>query len=144
MNTMNCSPRRMHKGSHFGSWPMYFEDLMKGKDMATNVPAVNIIANENDWQIEVSAPGFTKENFKVNLEKDVLTVSAEYKTESDNTEKNYSRREFSCASFSRTFRVQESNVDIEKITAGYENGILTITLPKIGIEAKKSVNINIQ
>lgn len=134
----------MHRGSHFGSWPMYFEDMMKGKDMASNVPSVNIIANENDWQIEMSAPGFSKEDFKVSMEKDVLTVSAEHKTASDKTEKNYSRREFTVGSFSRTFHVKENIVNTENITASYENGILNITLPKLIIEPKKSVNINIQ
>ena len=145
MNALKFSPaRRMHTGSLFGTWPTYFEDIMNGKDFAGFVPAVNVAENENDWQIEVSAPGFSKEDFKINFEKDVLTISAEHKTEDGKKEKNYTRREFSYGSFSRVFRVKENTVDVEKIAATYENGILAITLPKLNAEPKKGVTINIQ
>jgi HSP20 family protein len=145
MNALKFSPRRMmHPGSVFGAWPSYFEDMMNGKDYAGFVPAVNVAENENNWQIEVSAPGFAKEDFKINLEKDMLTISAEHKTEGEKKEKNYTRREFSYGSFSRAFRVKENTVDVEKIAAVYENGILVITLPKLVAEPKKGVTISIQ
>lgn len=139
MNTLRFSPaRRMHPGSIFGSWPMYFEDMMKGKDFAGFVPSVNISENDKEWHIEVSAPGFSKEDFKINLEKDVLTISAEHKTETGKEEKNYTRREFSFGSFSRAFRVKENTIDTEKISATYENGILNIALPKFIAEPQKT------
>lgn len=141
----NCAPsRRMHRGNYFGSWPMHFEDLMRGKDFAGQVPAVNIIENDNDWKVEVSAPGFSKEDFKINLESNILTVSAEHKAEATTEQKNYSRREFSPGSFSRSFRVKENSVNVENISASYDNGILNITLPKLVAEPKKGVNIQIQ
>lgn len=141
---MNCSPKnRMHRGLNFGNWPLYFEDILSGKDFASGVPSVNVIENETEWKIEVAAPGFAKEDFNVSLDKDVLTISAEHKSESGKTEKNYTRREFSFGSFKRTFRVKEDSVDVEKITAVYENGILNITLPKMVVEPKKGMTINI-
>ena len=145
MNTVNCSPRhRMNRGLAFGSWPLYFEDMMNGKDFATHVPSVNVIENENDWKIEVAAPGFAKEDFKVNLEKEVLTISAEHKAEAEKAEKNYTRREFSFGSFTRSFKVKENSIDIPKISAAYENGVLNIVLPKLIAEPKRGVTIDIK
>lgn len=145
MITNNCSPKhRMHRHPFFSTWPMYFEDIVRGKDYADNVPSVNIAESDNAWLIEVSAPGFAKEDFKVNLEKNVLTVSAEHKNESKVEEMNYMRREFSRASFSRSFRIRESEVSAEKIAAVYENGILNITIPKTNAEENKGITINIQ
>lgn len=141
---MNCSPRRMHRG-YYNAWPSLFDEMINGKKATdNNVPSVNISDNESNWQIEVSAPGFMKEDFKLNFEKDTLTVSAEHKTDAAKTEKNYTRREFSFSSFSRSFRVKESSIEAEKITATYESGILNITLPKRNKEEKKGVTINIQ
>lgn len=145
MNTMNCSPRRMHRG-YINNWPSLFDEMLSGKNASnnSNLPSVNISDNETNWHIEVSAPGFAKEDFKVNFEKDVLTVSAETISDSEKAEKNYTRREFSVGSFSRSFRVKESSVEAEKITAVYDNGILNITLPKRNAEEKKGLSINIQ
>lgn len=132
MNTLKFSPaRRMFPASFFGTLPTYFEDVMNGKDFAGYVPSVNVSENDKEWHIEVSAAGFKKEDFKINLEKDLLTISAEHKAELNKEEKNYTRREFSYGSFSRSFRIKENTVDVEKIGAGYENGILNITLPKL-------------
>lgn len=144
MYTANCNQKNgMHAGRAFGSWPLFFEDMMRGKDFAGHVPAVNIIENESDWKLEVSAPGFVKEDFKISLENNVLTVSAEHKTDAEKEQKNYTRREFSYGSFSRSFRVKENSVDMEKVSAAYENGVLKITLPKLVTEPKKGFSINI-
>jgi HSP20 family protein len=77
----------------------------------------------------MAAPGLTKEDFKINVENDVLTVSNEKKTETSEKNEKYTRKEFSYSSFLRSFTLPEI-VDMEKINAGYENGILTLTLPK--------------
>jgi HSP20 family protein len=131
MNALKFSPaRRMYPSSFFGSLPSFFEDALNGKDFAQHVPSVNVSENDKEWHIELSAPGFSKEDFKINLEKEVLTISAEHKTEEKKEEKNYTRREFSYGSFSRSFRIKEDTVDTEKIAAAYENGILNLTLPK--------------
>jgi HSP20 family protein len=140
MNTLKFSPgRSMFPHPFFGTFATRFEDAMTGKDYANFVPSVNIAETEKEWQIEVSAPGFKKEDFKINLEKSTLTISAEQKADETKTEKNYSRREFSYGSFSRSFRIKENTVDVEKIAAAYDNGILNITLPKMVAEPAKEV-----
>jgi HSP20 family protein len=134
----------MFPSSFFGTLPAYFEDAFNGKDFASYVPSVNLAENDKEWSIEVSAPGFSKEDFKINLEKEVLTISADHKAEVNKNERNYTRREFSYGSFSRSFRIKENTVDVEKIGAAYENGILNITLPKLTVEPeKKSKEIRI-
>jgi HSP20 family protein len=140
MNMLKFSPgRRMFPSSFFGALPAYYEDVFSGKDFASFVPSVNISENDKAWSLEVSAPGFSKEDFKINLDKEVLTVSAEHKAEANKDEKNYTRREFAYGSFSRTFRIKENTVDMEKIGATYENGILNVVLPKKEVAPEKAV-----
>lgn len=140
MNTLKFSPaRRMFGHPFFASLPSQMEDMFTGKDYAGFVPSVNLAESEKDWHIELSAPGFSKEDFKLNLEKDLLTISAEHKAEAKTEGKEYSRREFSFGSFSRAFRIKENSIDEDKIQAVYENGILNITLPKKESEPEKKV-----
>ncbi len=97
----------------------------------TTVPAVNIVENENEYAIEVAAPGMTREDFKVNLDNDTLTITSEKKEEHNESKKGeYTKREFSYQSFQRSFTLPERLVDGDKIAAKYENGILHIVLPK--------------
>lgn len=97
----------------------------------TTMPAVNIIENENEFSIEVAAPGMNKEDFKVSFENGRLTISSEKKNvHEDKENQKATRREFSYQSFQRSFTVATNTVDADKIMAHYENGILTITLPK--------------
>src|SRR5205809_243032 len=88
-----------------------------------NVP-VNIKETETDYQLEVVAPGFEKENFKINLEDKILTIEGEKKTEEENKNEKLVRREFNTQSFKRSFTVDE-NIDKENISAKYVNGVLT-------------------
>ena len=99
------------------------------ENMRTNVPAVNIKENEKDFQLELSVPGRSKEDFNIEIDDNVLSISAEFKTENEVEKENYTRREFAFSSFKRSFTLPES-VDGEKINANYENGILMFTLPK--------------
>lgn len=93
------------------------------------LPAVNILEDAESFIIELAAPGVNKEDFKINLEKDVLSISTEKKTESKEENKQYSRREFSYHSFKRSFTLPE-NVDKDKISAKYVDGILHLTIAK--------------
>jgi HSP20 family protein len=115
----------------------YFSEMMNdfvngwtspvfGKSLS---PAVNIVENEKDFLITVSAPGLKKEDFKIELENAILTISSEVKKEDENKSNRYTRKEFSISSFKRSFNVPEST-DAENIKAVYENGLLEITLPK--------------
>lgn len=99
--------------------------------LVSRVPAVNIAESENDYCIELAVPGMKKDDFKINLDKNVLSISAETKSESEqNTQdKRYNRREFSYNSFIRTFTLPDS-ADYSKISASYVDGILAVTVAK--------------
>lgn len=92
-------------------------------------PAVNIAENKEGYKIEVAAPGFNKEDFKIHVEKRVLEISSEKETTNEAKDETFHRKEFSYASFKRTFSLPES-VDTEKIKANYNNGILIVSVPK--------------
>jgi len=94
----------------------------------TSVP-VNVRETENAYELEFAAPGFEKENFAVNLEKNILTVSAEAKTTEEKEGEKHLRREFRLQGFKRSFTVDE-NIDAEGISAKYVNGLLILNLPK--------------
>ena len=96
----------------------------------TSLPAVNVKENDNEFSIEVAAPGLTKKDFNIHFHNNVLTISSEKKNEKKEEKEKYSRREFSYQSFQRSFTVAENAVDSDKIAAKYADGILTITLPK--------------
>ncbi|HOT14210.1 MAG TPA: Hsp20/alpha crystallin family protein [Bacteroidales bacterium] len=94
-----------------------------------STPAVNIVESKDEFRIEVAAPGLTKEDFKINLENDQLTISANKEVKKEENEETYTRREFSYSSFSRSFTLPET-VDSEKIKASHQDGVLTIHVPK--------------
>jgi HSP20 family protein len=108
-----------------------------------STPSVNIAESEAAFNIAVAAPGLTKEDFKVNVEDDTLTISAEQKatTEAKEGEKIV-RREFSYAKFRRSFNLPET-IDVTNITAAYEAGVLNLTLPKVEVK-KTAQSIEIQ
>jgi HSP20 family protein len=96
----------------------------------TTLPAVNIKEDKDNFEVEMSAPGFGKNDFQIELHNSQLTISSEKKIEDETKEgQRFTRREFSYQSFSRSFTLPET-VESEKITAKYENGILNITIPK--------------
>jgi len=105
------------------------------------IPAANIKENEKSFDIEIAVPGMKKEDFKINLENNVLTISSEKEEEKNEEKKNYTRKEFVYGSFSRSFTLPKI-VETEQINAVYENGILNIQLPKKE-EAKVSKEIAI-
>ncbi len=96
----------------------------------TSLPAVNVKETDNEFVIEVAAPGMSKNDFKVNFHNNVLTISSERKNEKEDKKEHYNRREFSYQSFQRSFTVADNSVDSDKINAKYNDGILHITLPK--------------
>lgn len=115
------------------------DELLNGKflnkDFATSdffgasYAPVNISETKDGYSLEVVAPGFAKDDFKVKLDGPTLTISAEKKTESKDENEKHLRREFSFRSFSRSFTLDEK-VEAAKINAKYENGVLHLTLPK--------------
>ncbi len=101
-------------------------------DTNTTIPAVNIKETPESYEVEVAAPGMTKKDFKVELDGSLLTISSERATQQQDGSNNekYSRREFSYQSFQRTFDLHKGVVDIDKIEAKYENGLLHLVIPK--------------
>lgn len=95
-----------------------------------SLPAVNVKETGDDYFIEVAAPGMNKKDFKINFQNNVLTISSEKQEEKQEKEEDYTRREFCYRSFQRSFTVPASDVDSEKISANYADGILSIKLPK--------------
>lgn len=92
------------------------------------VPAVNVKETDDNFQIEVAAPGLSKKDFVVTVENGVLNISAETKEETEETEDNYTRKEFSYNSFKRSFTLPESVK--EEVNAKYNDGVLRLTLDK--------------
>ena len=93
------------------------------------LPKVNIKETADAFIVEMAVPGLKKSDFQIDLDNEILAISTEIKEELENKEEHYTRREFGYSSFKRTFTLPES-VNDEKINARYENGILTILLPK--------------
>lgn len=97
----------------------------------SSLPAINVRETEDEFLIEVAAPGLKKDDFRIDYDNGRLTISSEKKEENEEKKKGkVTRREFSYTSFQRTFTAPESVVNAEKIKAKYDNGILHITLPK--------------
>ncbi|MFZ1528183.1 MAG: Hsp20/alpha crystallin family protein [Ferruginibacter sp.] len=106
-------------------------------------PPVNITEQEAGYVLELSAPGFEKPDFKVNLDGNMLTISTEKKEEKAEDTGKLIRREFSHKAFKRSFTIDEK-IDAEKINARYENGILKLDLPKKEIAKPEAKQIAIQ
>ena len=98
-------------------------------DRGSNVPAINVKEEKDAFLIEIAAPGMKKEDFKVEMENGVLTISASAEEKKEEKTAEYRRQEFSFRNFRRTFWMPE-NVAPDKISAHYENGLLKLTLPK--------------
>ncbi len=100
-----------------------------GKETGLNKPPVNIHESADAFHVELVAPGLKKEDFKVSVEKDLLTISYEKKTAAETKDQKTHRREFSFNSFKRSFNIDEQ-IDADKIEAKYDNGVLILSLPK--------------
>ncbi|HWZ14498.1 MAG TPA: Hsp20/alpha crystallin family protein [Mucilaginibacter sp.] len=104
-------------------------DSFLSDKLATRVPAVNIAETENEFHVELAVPGLKKDDFKISLDKSVLSVSVEKKAENVEEGKRYSKREYSYNSFVRSFTLPET-VDYGKIDAEYTDGILKLNIAK--------------
>lgn len=116
----------------------FFTNNWNTEDRASFVPATNIVEKENAFSIDLSAPGFSKADFKVEVENDTLVISGEHQEEKKEENVNYTRKEFNYGSFKRSFSLPE-NVNTDNVEAKYENGILNIVLPKRVEERVKAV-----
>jgi HSP20 family protein len=99
------------------------------------LPAVNVLDNADEYVVEMAVPGLKKSDFDISLDNQLLSISADLSSENEEINENYTRREFGYSSFKRTFSLPET-VEIDKIKAKYEDGLLKVLLPKRD-EAKK-------
>jgi HSP20 family protein len=106
----------------------FLDDLLD-TDSGYNTAAVNIVEGKEDFTIEVAAPGLAKEDYKINLNHNVLTISSSKENKKEEKNDKYTRKEFSYSSFSRSFTLPES-VEPEKISASCKDGILYVNIPK--------------
>jgi len=102
------------------------------------VPAANVKETESGFHIELAAPGMKKEDFKIELNEDLLTIRTEKSETKEENKDRFTKREFNYTSFVRSFRLPE-NIDSDKIIAHYENGILTLDVPKTETEDESKV-----
>ncbi len=106
------------------------DSLFKGFQLGTSIPAVNVKETNKHFQIETAAPGFKKDDFNIDVDNGILTISSEKKDEKEEKEGDkITRREFEYSSFCRSFTLPE-NVDDKAITAKYEDGLLKLEIPK--------------
>lgn len=128
-------------GSLLNPLPMLFDDFVNRdlfnwgnlnfSDTNTTIPAINIKETGAHYEVEVAAPGMTKKDFSIELDGNTLTISSVKSDQKTmNEDERYSRKEFSYQSFQRSFTLQKDVVDIEKIEARYENGLLLLLIPK--------------
>lgn len=116
--------------------PSWVDDFFAGSmwpdadtKVGSTLPSVNVVENNEQFTIEVAAPGMEKKDFKVDLNHNVLTISAEKEVEKEEKNKKFTRREFNYASFKRSFTLPNS-VKEDGINASYKDGILNIAIPK--------------
>ncbi len=108
-----------------------FNELFNNAYSSSSVlsPSANIKETDNAYTIELAIPGFTKDDFKIEVRDRVLEVSSVSQSENEEQKESYIRKEFSYSSFSRSFRLPRT-VDTDQISATYENGVLNLALPK--------------
>ncbi len=107
--------------TNFGDW--WNDNLME------TIPAVNIKENKDNFSIEMAVPGMKREDFKINLEGDLITISSEKENESKEEQKGYTKREYNYSSFSRSFTLPAA-ANTDMINARYADGVLNLTIPK--------------
>jgi len=116
----------------FRPWESLF-DLNGGSLLNTfnpvSMPSVNIVENKDNYEVSLAAPGMKKDDFKIDIDANTLTISAEKEEKKVENEERYTRKEFNYTSFSRSFSLPDW-VNKDRIDASYENGLLKLTLPK--------------
>jgi len=115
----------------------FFADPWVPSKIAGTAPAINVSEDNKEYKVEVAAPGMTKDDFKINVANDELVISMEKKSDSKDEEKDkkYLRREFSYSKFEQHLTLPD-NVERDKISAGMNDGVLTIDIPKMTEEEK--------
>ena len=140
---MNCNPQNQHIMTTMkqraqdtplhelinGFFGRDLSHFVGSDDMHRSTPRVNITESTDSFTLDLLAPGFRKEDIKLNVQDDTLTISAEKKNEALAEGERYTRREFGFSAFKRSFRLPE-NVKVDGIKAEFNNGVLNVSIPK--------------
>ncbi|HLS94860.1 MAG TPA: Hsp20/alpha crystallin family protein [Sphingobacterium sp.] len=137
--TINSDAVNPYVNSFFDN---FFNDSFITDRLITRVPAVNIAETDKAFKIELAAPGLQKSDFKINVDKNMITISAEKKEEKNEEDKLYSKKEFSYSSFTRSFSLPDT-VNYNDIEAEYVDGVLLVTVGKKeeAIVAKRLIEV---
>ncbi len=129
---MNRPVSHMNRTHGYKTFSDLVDEMFNDERVCTNqfiaIPPTNIIESKFDFRVEIAAPGFEKSDFKIDLDKNMLTISLD-KSVDENSEENYNLKEFNFNSFNRSFRIS-AKINTEKINAIYKNGLLQVILPK--------------
>ncbi len=130
--------RNSSKTSNLPVWSSWIDEFFNGGlpsvlsqnfNSGISLPMVNIKETAEAYFVEMAVPGLNKSDFKIDIDNQVLSISAELEEESEDKQENYTRREFGYSSFKRSFNLPET-VNEEHIEAKYNEGILSVHLPK--------------
>ena len=123
--------------------PSYLDDIFNDQSFNSyfgtrnvSTPAVNVIEDNDEFRIDVASPGLAKNDFKIDVNDDLITISADKEIENESSDDRYMRREFNYSSFKRSFQLPDS-VNQDKISANHADGILSVHLPKKEEEVSK-------
>lgn len=114
----------------FSPWNEWFEADNGFFGRTLNVPAVNVEENKDHYMVSIAAPGLKKQDFKIDIEGNMLSISCEKEEKHEEKEAKYTRKEYNYSSFCRSFTIPDE-VRKEKIEAKYEDGILILTMPRM-------------
>lgn len=129
----------------FSNWiDEVFEDALNWAGTANNtfVPELNVYEMDKEFELTLALPGMNKEDFEINYENGLLTISGERKMEHEENGRRYHRIESRFGEFSRSLPLPGDVVNQDKITAKYENGVLYITVPKSKEKAGKRIKVS--
>lgn len=128
----------------YNNFPTFFNPfygrpvINRYQNTTPNVPAVNVKETETAFLLELAAPGLKKEDLKINVENNKLTIGYQSEVKTEETAEKFTRQEFGVTSFERSFRLPKT-VNADAIKAAYTNGILTVELPKVEVKEEKLV-----
>ncbi|MBW7913468.1 MAG: Hsp20/alpha crystallin family protein [Taibaiella sp.] len=130
-----------------GLWKNFFDDSFFNRYMDkfwdTASPAINIAESDKQYTVDMVVPGFSKEDIRIDVKDNILSISAEAKKETSEEDKEYTRKEYNFSSFNHSFSLPE-DVQDDAITAEYKGGVLKLALPKSGKQVTASKKIDIQ
>jgi HSP20 family protein len=115
----------------------YNDSYEKELCQSNHTPKVNVKENDNSFELSLAVPGMKRDDFKIEINDNILTVSSEKRNEKEENENKFRRVEYSYSSFSRSFTLPDEIVDYEKIKANYNNGELFIEIPKLEEKREK-------